>query len=63
MKLVKQLVAVVVLAIGLYMLYMNYGGGLTTPPVLSGLAFTLLGGLHTYKAFACGSCACQSNKM
>ncbi len=36
----------VVALIGVYMIAMNLGGSLLTPPVLSGVAFLLLGGKH-----------------
>ena len=50
-KVFKQLASVAVLLIGVYMLYMNWGP--LNPPMLSGIAFTLLGAMHTHKVFFC----------
>ena len=40
---IERLAHIIVLVIGMYMLITFSGGGLMTPPVLSGIAFTLLG--------------------
>lgn len=39
----EKIVSGVVLLIGLYMVAANMGSGFTAPPVLSGIAFILLG--------------------
>ena len=51
MMLLKQIASVAVLVIGVYMLYTNWGP--VSAPMLSGVAFTLLGAMHTHKAFFC----------
>lgn len=53
MKVVKQVISVAVLAIGLYTLYNTWGP--VSDAMLTALAITLLGGLHTYKSFMCCS--------
>lgn len=50
-RLLKQLASIAVLLIGLYMMINNWGP--VNPPMLSGVAFTLLGAMHTYKVFFC----------
>lgn len=49
----KQAASIAVLVIGLYLLFNNWGP--VTPPLLSGVAFALLGVMHTHKAFFCCS--------
>jgi len=38
-----QMVSAVVALIGAYMIFMHIGGGMLMPPVLSGIAFVLIG--------------------
>lgn len=47
----KKLISIAVLGIGLYMVGSYWGP--VSPPLLSGIAFSLLGIMNVHRAFAC----------
>ncbi len=51
MLILKKIASIAVLLIGLYMLITYWGA--VSPPMLSGVAFTLLGAMQTHKVFVC----------